>query len=189
MNWVDLSVIAVLAISAALAFMRGFVREVLGIGAWVGAAFFAIWAYPEVQGRFRTWISNPDFADPAAYAAMFLLALLALSVLTSMIGGLIRMSSLGGVDRTLGVVFGLARGAALIAFAYIAMGWVVSMDRWPPPVLQARLLPYAYQGAAWAAELLPPGYRPSVPLPPAGREARAVDLLHASPQGRAIGHP
>ena len=189
MNWVDLAILGVLVVSALLAFMRGFVRVVLGIGSWVGAGFFAMWAYPFVKDRFRGWIANPDIADPVAFGAMFLAALLFLSIVAGMLGSVIRGSVLGGIDRTLGVAFGLARGAVLIVFAYIAGGMVVSADRWPEPVLQARSLPYAYQGAVWAVGMLPDQYRPRVTAPPAGREARAVDLLHATPQGRALGQP
>jgi membrane protein required for colicin V production len=189
LNWVDLSVIAILAISALLAFLRGFVREVLGIGAWVGAAFISVKAYDAVLPKFQEWIPNPDFSGPAAYAAVFLVALILLSVLAGMVGGIVRMSLLGGIDRTLGVVFGLVRGAALIAVAYILGGMVMEVGRWPDPVLKARTLPYAYAGAAWAASLLPEDFRPNVQPPPAGREARAEDLLHATPQGRATGRP
>ncbi len=189
MNWVDLAILGVLVVSALLAFMRGFVREVLGIGSWIGAGFFAMWAFPFVKDRFHGWIANPDIADPVAFGAMFLAGLLFLSVVAGMLGSVVRGSVLGGVDRTLGVAFGLARGAALIVFAYIAGGMIVTPDRWPDPVLQARSLPYAYAGAIWAVSFLPDEYRPRVLAPPAGREARAADLLHATPQGRALGQP
>ena len=189
MNWVDLVVIGVVAFSGLLAFMRGLVREVLGIGAWIGAAFFAIWAYPSAYSKMQHWFPNPDIASPAAFAACFLLALIVLSVVAGIIGSVVRGSLLGGLDRTLGMVFGLLRGVALVIFAYIAAGMVVATDRWPEPVLQARCLPYAFAGAEWVADQLPPGYRPSVHPPPAGRETKAADLLHATPQGRAIGPP
>jgi membrane protein required for colicin V production len=188
-NWVDLIVIGVVAISALLAFMRGLVREVLGIGAWVGAAFFAVWAFPFVRERFRGWFGGPDIGDPAAIGAMFVVALIVLSVVSGMVGRLVRLSVLGGVDRTLGVLFGLVRGAALVAFAYIAAGWVVTADHWPQPVLQARTLPYAFEAAKWAAGLLPAEYRPNVRVPPAERETKADDLLRALPQGRALARP
>ena len=84
MNWVDLTIIGVIAISALLAFMRGLVREVLSIGSWIGAGFFAVWAFPFVQDRFRSWLVNPDIADPAAFGAMFVLALLVLSLSIAM---------------------------------------------------------------------------------------------------------
>ena len=185
MNWVDLAIIGVLAVSALLAFLRGFVREALGVGAWVGAGLFALWAFPFAREKFRGWIGNPDIADPACMVALFVVALILLNVVAGMVGGIVRASALGGIDRTLGVVFGLLRGAALVVAAYIAAGFVVSVDRWPEPVLQARALPFAYRGAAWVADRLPAEYRPAVAPPPPGRETTSADLLRATPAGRA----
>ena len=77
----------------------------------------------------------------------------------------------------------------MVAFAYIALGMLLPADRWPPAVLEARALPYAYEGARLAVGLLPHEYRPNVTAPPTGRETKAADLLHAKPQGKAIGGP
>ncbi len=189
MTWVDLVVLGVLAVSALLAFMRGFVREVLGIGAWVAAVAVAVWAFPYARPHFREWLGTPDLVDPITFAAVFIVTLLVLLLICHWIGALVRGSVLGGVDRTLGLVFGLVRGAALVVFAYIAAGLVVPVDRWPDPVLQARSLPVAYAGAVWAADRLPPDYRPKLQPPPAGRQTTAEDLLRATPQGRATSRP
>jgi len=185
-NWVDLTILAVIAVSALLAFMRGLVREALSIGSWIGAGFFATWAFPFVQERFRNWLGNPDLADPAAFGAMFVLGLMVLSIVAGMVGAVVRGSVLGGVDRTLGMLYGIVRGAGLVIFAYVAGGLIVTADRWPEPVLQARSLPYAYLGARWAVGMLPDAYRPTLTAPPEGKATRAEDLLHATPQGRAI---
>jgi membrane protein required for colicin V production len=167
--------------------MRGFVREMLGIGAWLGAAAFAYQFAPDARPTFQQWISNPDYAGAAALGACFLAALIVLSMIASMLSRLVRGSTLGGVDRSLGMLFGVVRGAALVAFAYVALGLVMAPEQWPEPVLQARTLPYIYQGAAWANDRL--GHRINVPPPPRGRETHAADLLHLNPQGRAFGHP
>jgi membrane protein required for colicin V production len=188
-NWVDAIAFAVLFVSAVLGLMRGFVAEVMGIGAWVGAAVIALWGGPELEPRMLDWTGNADLAGPLAYAAVFVGALVLLSVLSGLVGGVVRGSVLGGIDRTLGLVFGLARGGALVVIAYIAAGLLVMPERWPEPVLQARVLPYAYAGAAWLAGTIPPHYRPMVPEPPTGREARAVDLLHVPAQGHAMTRP
>jgi membrane protein required for colicin V production len=188
-NWVDLVVIGIVAVSALLALLRGFVREVLSIAAWLGAFLFARWGFPYARPRFHDWFTSPDVADAAAFGALFLFALILLSIVSSMIGRLVHTAGLGGLDRTLGVVFGLVRGAALIAAAYIGAGLAVPVERWPPALQEARSLPIAYEGAVWAVSLLPPEYRPAVRPPPAGRETRAEDLLRASPLGRATGTP
>ncbi len=189
MTWVDLVVLAVLAISALLAFTRGLVREVLGLAAWVGAVFIAVWALPLLRPQVQQWLGSSPWVDPVTFAAVFLVSLIVLIIVSRSISGLVRASPLGGLDRTLGLVFGLARGAALIIVAYIAAGMVVPVDRWPEPVLQARTLPFAFQGASWIVERVPNDYRPRLYPPPPGREANADALLRANPVGRAVGKP
>jgi membrane protein required for colicin V production len=189
MTWVDLAVVGMLVISALLAFMRGLVREVLGIGAWIGALAAAIEAMPYARNLVRRWVNEPAWIDPVAFLSVFLVTLIALSLVARLIGRLVRGSALGGVDRTLGLVFGVARGAALVILAYIVAGLVVPVDRWPAPVLQARTLSPAYEGASWVVRKLPAEYRPRLYPPPPGRETTAEALLRATPQGRATGKP
>jgi len=189
LNYVDLAIIAVLALSALLAFLRGFVREVLSIGAWVGAGLFAVWAFPFVQDRFHGWIANKDIADPVAFASMFLVCLVFLSIVSGMVGSLVRSSVLSGLDRTMGMVFGLLRGVVLVCCAYIVGCLVTPPDHWPPLVQEARSLPYFYQGAAELVGFVPEKYRPEVLSPVEPGETKSGDLLHATPQGRAITRP
>jgi uncharacterized membrane protein required for colicin V production len=96
---------------------------------------------------------------------VLLITLVVLLILSRWIGALVRASPIGGVDRSLGLVFGLARGAALVILAYIAAGMVIPLERWPEPVLDARSLYLAYQGAHWVREKLPVEYRPRLYAP------------------------
>jgi len=187
MTWVDLAVLGLLAMSGLLAFVRGLVREVLGVGAWVGAVAAAIAGLPWMRGPVRTWLSAPEWVDPVSFLIVFLITLIILMLIARAIGSVVRGSALGGVDRTLGLVFGLARGAMVIIIAYVVGGMVFPITHWPAVVLDARTLPFTYQAARWVREQLPEGYRPRIYAPPAGRETPAEALLHASPQGRATG--
>jgi membrane protein required for colicin V production len=187
-NYVDLIVIAIVALSALLAFLRGFVREVLGLGAWIAAGFIAHWAFPLIHDRFRHWLGSPEFGDAAALASVFVVAVVLLSFVSASIGGVVRASVLGGMDRTLGLAFGIARGVVLVAFAYIAAGWLVAADQWPPPVLEARSLPVIASVATWAAGFVPKDLHLHMPVLPAPRETRAEDFLRLLPQGRATAH-
>jgi membrane protein required for colicin V production len=128
MTWVDIVVLSVLAISGLLAFLRGFVREVLGIGAWVGAVVVAIWGYPLAYPQFDRWLSgSPELVTPVTYAALGLVTLIVLLFVSHQIGNLVRGSVLGGLDRTLGLAFGLVRGAAIVVVAYIVVPMVLPM--------------------------------------------------------------
>jgi len=189
MTWVDAVILAVIVISGLLAFLRGLVREVLGIGAWVGAAIIAVWATPFVRPRFQDWLrGHPGLAEPIAYLVLFLVSLAILLFISHRISRVVRGSALGGLDRTLGLVFGLARGAALIVLAYIIAGWLGGpMETWPHAILEARSLQPAYEGAAWVARRLPVAYRPRIDAPPSRRQPTADALLRAIPQGQATG--
>lgn len=191
MNWVDLVVLAVILLSGLLALMRGLVREVLGVGAWIGAGLVAspYGVFPLVQPWMRRQFNDPATADIVAFGSVFVVALVVLWVVAGIIGNTVRGSVLGGLDRTLGFVFGLARGAVLIAAAYVLVGIALPPEQWPSPVQEARALPLAYRGAVWIAEQVPAAYRPGVAPPPAGRATTAAALLQPAPTGRALTRP
>jgi membrane protein required for colicin V production len=190
MTWVDLAVFGFLLISGLLAFARGLVREVLGIGAWVGAVAVGFFAIPMLRGNVRTWLPSPEWVDPVSFIIVFLATLFVLVLVARTIGGFVRRSALGGVDRTLGLVFGLARGAAVVIVAYMIGQMVFPIERWPDAVLDARTLTPTYEAARWVREKLPEPYRPhALEPPPVARHPTAEALLRASPQGRATGKP
>lgn len=188
MNWVDLVVLGVILISGLLAFARGLVREALGLGAWAIAAYVAspYGVFPMVQPWARMQVKDTALADTLAFIGVFVIVLVLLSLIAGAIAGAIRSSALGGLDRTLGLVFGLLRGAALVCVAYILAGLAIPVDQWPAPIMEARALPFVYHGAAWASDHMPPGFRPTVAVPP-GRVTSSAELLHANPVGRALG--
>lgn len=179
MTWIDGAVLVIIVLSAAFSMVRGFVREVLGVGAWVGAAFAAIRFYPLLVPEISN-ILPVKFVVYAAMAVVFIVVLIVLSLISALIGGMVRNSALSGLDRSLGVVFGVVRGALIICLAYIALSVGVAEDEWPAPVVNARFLPMAYQGANALVGLLPRAYQPKVdPLP--GAPAPSAGTLMQQP--------
>jgi membrane protein required for colicin V production len=164
MTWVDAVILAVLLLSAALAYFRGMVREVLGVGAWLGAAVGGILAAPAVTPMVEAYVQPDWLASGVAVGVVFLVVLVVLKILIHWLAGHVQRSALGGVDRALGFVFGLARGAFIVVLAYIVGGLAVpALERWPDPVRQARALPLAADGARWVVDKLPPDFRPLLP--------------------------
>ena len=189
MTSVDLAVLGVMILSGLLAFSRGLVREVLSIGAWRGAAVIAMAGLPRIRPLLEPYVPSPEWTDPAGYIILFLVSLIILSVIAKAIGGAVRSSVISGIDRSLGLLFGLARGAVLAVAVYIVACLAIPPDRWPQPVLESRLLPYIYSGAEWAARQIPQEYRPTVLAPPPSRQTALGGLLKASPIGRASDPP
>jgi membrane protein required for colicin V production len=155
MTSADLIIIAILALSALLAFMRGFVREVLSIGAWVGAALATIYGFPLAQPFARKYIEVALFADIAAGVTIFVVALIILTILSHALSKNVRDSALGAVDRSLGLLFGLVRGAVLVCLAYLVMAWAIPKEDRPVWIAESRTLPLVQQGADLLLKILP----------------------------------
>lgn len=122
---VDIVVAGILLISALFAFARGFVRELLSVVGWVGAIFAAIYGMPYIRPYARDAIETELIADVGAWIAVFLIVLLLISLITGGISDRVKESSLNALDRSLGFLFGLARGAVLVILAFILIEWLM----------------------------------------------------------------
>ena len=187
MTWIDAAALAIVILSAAFSMVRGFVREVLGVFAWIGAALAALRFYPLVQPYVNSVLPMKNLVVYVSMGVVFLVTLIVLSLISALIGGFVRESALSGLDRSLGLVFGAVRGAVIICLAYIALSVGIDQSQWPAPVVNARFLPWAHEGAAVLVSYLPPQYRPKVaPLP--GTPPSAATLMQTPVQGSALAH-
>ncbi|MFV3073801.1 CvpA family protein [Niveispirillum fermenti] len=178
LNPVDIAVIIILLISALMAFARGFVREVLSVAAWIGAALATLWLFPVAAPFTRAHIDTQYVADGVTILGLFTGSLIALSLLTGAISGRVQESSLSAIDRSLGFAFGIVRGAVLVSLAYLFAAWL-----WPEqPVWlrEAKSRPYLETGADMLR-----GFLPNADLTPAQREAeRARHRLEEAENAR-----
>jgi membrane protein required for colicin V production len=161
----DLIVIAIVVISGVLAFVRGLVHEILALGAWIGAGVATYYGIDRVIPVARNLTDVQPLADVGAGAALFLAVLIVLSVATRIVVKQIRKSSLGALDRSLGLIFGLARGALIVAIAWLATAWTYQDEPLPGWITEARSLPLVQAGARALYQALPEGLRPEEPPP------------------------
>lgn len=154
-NITDIAVIVVVLISAFLAYVRGFVHEVLSVAGWIGAGFITIFAFPIVQPYARDLIAIELAADLAAGITVFIASLATLSILTKMISNRVQNSALNALDRSLGFLFGVARGAVLVCLVYIAIEWMLPAADQPDWIRDARTMPLIENGSDWLRTLIP----------------------------------
>ncbi|WP_162917293.1 CvpA family protein [Dongia deserti] len=152
--------LAIIALSTLLALGRGFVKEVLSIFGWIGAAIgtFVIFFYvPQVRQFANQQIAEPLLADIAAAVSLFVILLIVLGFFNHAISSRVHASSLGPLDKSLGLVFGLARGIVLVALAHMAMAdWLLpSAQQRPEVIRQARTEPYVAMAATFIKDLIP----------------------------------
>lgn len=154
-NLADLIVIIVLVVSGIFAFVRGFVHEVLAVASWVGAAFVTLYAYPHVQPYVLSVITVEFIASLLTGVGLFLVTLVLFSVLTRVLSNRIQQSSLGALDRSLGLIFGFARGAVIVVLAWMALTYMVVEDERPGWIQEARTRPLMERGAEMLMTLVP----------------------------------
>jgi membrane protein required for colicin V production len=121
----DLVVLGVVLISALLAAVRGFTREVLAIVAWVVAAAAAWYLHPMALPLVQQYVSNGTVALAATIGAIFVVTLIVVSIITVQISDLILDSRIGALDRTLGLAFGAARGFLICVIGWAFLGWLL----------------------------------------------------------------
>jgi membrane protein required for colicin V production len=154
-NPTDLAVIIILLISAAIAFLRGMVHEVLAIGAWVGAALITLYFYLPAQEFARKYIEVELAADITAGVVLFLLALVVFSILSRILSRRVQESSLGALDRSLGLLFGLARGFVVAILCWMLVTWLFPEEERPEWLMEARSRPLLEEGAVVLRGLAP----------------------------------
>jgi membrane protein required for colicin V production len=153
----DIAVVAILAISALFAFWRGLVREVLSIAAWVGAGVAAYFGLPLLRPFARQYIELEIVADVVTGLAIFLVVLVIGSIISHLLARGIRSSALGALDRSLGLLFGLARGAVLVCLAFLLLDWAMPAQERPVWIAEAKSLPLVASGAEILKKVLPEG--------------------------------
>jgi len=200
-NWLDIGIIVVLLASAVFAYFRGLTREVLSIFDWIGAVFATIYGFPLVQPFARQFTEYAIVADFAAGIVLFVVSLILLSLVTRRIASRIRESALNAVDRSLGFLFGLLRGALIVVVAYLAFDFIYPLKEQPKFLKEARAMTLVEPGAAFLKTLIPerfggadkdepaaaagkaaPGAK--VGAPAAGRRRVVQDLPMPQPKGQ-----
>lgn len=160
MTWLDYAVLGVLTVSIAWGIWRGFAREVISLTGWVIAFLVANLLAGPLGEKLPESLGQPELRVLIAFVTVFVLMLAVTTLIGLLLWKILKAIGLGGLDRTLGGVFGLARGfLIMLAFALLAgltslprqPGWTQAVSRnllehsvlvlkaWLPPAFAERL--------------------------------------------------
>ena len=136
----DIILIGITLVSALLAMVRGFSREILSIASWVIAAVLTLMFYKSAIPLVQPYVASTTIASIIAAVSIFIVALIVVSLITMKIADMIIDSRIGALDRALGFVFGAVRGVLLVVVAMLFFNWLVA-DNQPTWVANARTKP------------------------------------------------
>ncbi|MBY6242014.1 CvpA family protein [Methylosinus sp. Sm6] len=154
-SYLDLTVTIIVLASGLLALLRGFTREVLAVLSWVAAAAAAYYLYPFVVPYVQPYVAKENLQGYAAGAIVFFATLIVVSLVTVKLSDLILDSKIGALDRTLGFLFGAARGLLLAVVAFLFYDWLVPEASQPDWVKTARTKPVLQASGDRLREFLP----------------------------------
>lgn len=161
LNYIDFIVFAVMGLSIFIGLLRGFTREFFGALGWTGAVLITFWGKHYLQAPMRAWIGNPFFADLLTIIVLFITSLFTLLSLTRSLSFRVKASVLGGLDRSLGVVFGIGRGTVICIAAFLIVNSLWKPHSRPQELITARSYPLLLEATELFARLLPKGTIPA----------------------------
>ncbi|MDR2195345.1 MAG: CvpA family protein [Gallionellaceae bacterium] len=152
----DFAVIVIVALSALLGWWRGLVYESLSLAGWVVAYLVAREFSPMVEPWLPVTLGDESLRMGAAYVVLFIVMLIAASILAWALSKAVRSIGLGWPDATLGFAFGAARGG-LIVLALVVLAGLTDIPQqpfWRDAKMSAPLV----QAALAIKEKLPPDF-------------------------------
>jgi membrane protein required for colicin V production len=161
-SWLDVILIAIMLLSGFLAMLRGLTREMLAVMSWAMAALATAFLYQLYEPTAQHYIKPEILAKVTLGGGIFITVLIVASLITIKLSDKILDSRVGAIDRTLGFVFGLARGLLLVVICYELAGVILrpetgrpireGMPQW---VQDANALPFIEKTGEAIISLLP----------------------------------
>ncbi len=161
---IDIIVLAVVLLSALIAFFRGFIKEVLTIAGLIGAVIVAWGLGPFTEPWFTDVMTGGDpenaqdifgFIPPEVmaqilnYGSIFLVTFFILALITYFTSEAAQEMGLGAIDRSLGVLFGIFRGFLLVFIVYLPFAMLIEKDEFPEWTEESRSIQVMHVGAEW----------------------------------------
>ncbi|MET0106108.1 MAG: CvpA family protein [Sedimenticola sp.] len=152
MIWIDYVIIGIIGLSAMISLVRGFISEALSLAVWI-LAFWVAWTFFRELAVQLDWFTVPSVQLGAAFAILFIATLMLGALVNFLVGQLVEKTGLSGTDRLIGIFFGAARGAVLIAILVLLAGLTpFPNDPWWK---ESQLIGYFQELAIWLKTLLP----------------------------------
>ena len=153
MSWLDLVIFGIIALSAVISLIRGFVKETVSLVTWIIAGVLAFRYFSPLADLLQSFVEAPTIRAVAAFAVLFVSTLVVGAIVNYILGQLVSKTGLGGTDRALGVVFGGARGVLIVTMVVLlaSLTPMPSTEWWQDSLTVG----YFQQMAEWIKGVIP----------------------------------
>ena len=153
MSWVDLLIIAIIIISALISLVRGFVKESLSLASWIFAGFIALRYFTPLADLLVPYIESPTIRTGSGFAILFVCSLIIGAIVNYMASQAVTKTGLTGTDKSLGVVFGAARGLLIVTMLVLLAGLTPMPSE--PWWNDSAMIEFFSEMANWIKDILP----------------------------------
>lgn len=152
-NWIDYSIIALIAVSIIISLIRGFVREALSLVTWIAAVLISFNFANNLSVLFAGHIKSDKVSYLIAFAILFFSTLIIGVVVNYLVSTLVHKTGLGGTDRVLGMALGGVRGVLIVSILIILASFtaVPKDTAWQSSLL----LPQFHGCVSWIQQYIP----------------------------------
>ena len=153
MSWVDLIIVAIIVISALISLVRGFVKESISLASWIIAGFVGLRYFTALADVLEPYIESPTIRNGTGFAILFVCSLIIGAIINFMVSQLVSQAGLSGTDKSLGVVFGAARGVMIVILGVMILGLTpMPSESWWK---NSTMIEYFARIASWMKDILP----------------------------------
>jgi membrane protein required for colicin V production len=153
MSWLDFIIIGIIALSAMISLVRGFVKESISLTSWVVAGFIALRYLEPMAELLEPYISSPTIRTGSGFSILFVCTLIVGAIVNYMASQMVSKTGLSGTDKSLGVVFGAARGVLIVTMVVLLAGLTpIPTEPWWQESL---MVEYFVNLSGWIKEILP----------------------------------
>jgi membrane protein required for colicin V production len=153
MNWLDFIIIGIIALSALISLVRGFVKESISLASWLIAGLIAFRYFQPMALLLEPYMSSPTIRTGSAFAILFVSTLIVGAIVNYMTSQMVSKTGLSGTDKSLGIVFGGARGVLIVTMVVLLAGLTpMPMEPWWQA---SSMVEYFVNLASWIKEILP----------------------------------
>jgi membrane protein required for colicin V production len=152
MSIADWIIIGFLIFSVAAAAIEGFFHEAFGLAGLVAGYLVAAWQYQRLANWFAPYLKSPWVGEIAAFLIIFFAVLIVFGITGRIARWAMKKAGLSTIDRMLGAVLGMLKGALVVAIVLTAMTAFAPAARW---LADSELAPYFLVGGRAAIWLAP----------------------------------
>jgi membrane protein required for colicin V production len=153
MSWVDLIIIVIILISALISLVRGFVKESISLASWIVAGFIAFRYFTPLAEMLEPYIESTTIRAGTSFALLFVSSLVVGAIVNFMASQAVAKTGLTGTDKSLGVVFGAARGVLIVTMLVLLAGLTpMPSEPWWD---NSAMIEYFANMANWLKDIMP----------------------------------